>query len=261
MIPYPPLIGTDARRIFKGTTSLVDALKNQSKQPTWGGIHRLLSLGAFRSPSHRTQILPFFNRPNGRFVEIGARDGGKSSFTLYLEKALGWRGLLIEPWPHLFHKCRKIRKQSQVLNVAVVDQWLKDSFIEVRGTPPKASIKRAIRKESTERLAGKPLEAPFKRPKQERVSYVTTDVAQNILDRAGFESRFDLLVLNLKGYENNALEGFDFEAFHPFFVLAKVGNNTRRLSNLPLSYELVASSKHDERSMLRLFRDSRFGEN
>ncbi len=248
-------------RIIKGTTSLVDALKNQSKPPTWGGIHRLLSLGAFRTPSHRAQILPFFDRPNGKFVEFGARDGIKNSFTLYLEKALGWHGLLIEPWPHLFHKCRKTRKNSQVLNVAVVDQWLEDSFIEIRGTPPKASIKRTIRKESTERLSGKPLEAPQRRPKQEKVSYVTTDVAQNILKRAGFEPEFDLLVLNLQGYENNALEGFDFNTYRPTFVLAKVGNNTRSLSNMPMSYELVASSKHDERSMLRLFRNSKFGEN
>jgi len=239
----------------------VDALKDQSKPPSWAGIHRLFSLGGFSSPSHRAQILPHFNQRNGRFVEIGAQDGRKNSFTFYLERALGWKGLLIEPWPHLFHKCRKIRKRSQVLNVAVVDQWLKDSYIEIRGAPPKASIKRTIRKESTERLAGKPLEAPIRRPKQERVSYVTTDVAENILKRADFESKFDLLVLNLKGYENNALEGFDFDAFHPAFILAKVGNNTRRLSNMPLSYELVASSKHDERSMLRLFRDSRFGEN
>ena len=177
----------------------MDALKNQAKSSAWSSVHRLFSLGGFRSPSHRTQILPFFFRPNGRFVEIGARDGIKNSFTLYLEKALGWKGLLIEPWPHLFYKCRKTRKQSQVLNVAVVDQWLKDSFIEVRGTPPKASIKRTIRKESTERLAGKPLEAPFKRPKQEKVSYVTTDIAQNILKRAGYEPEFDLLVLNLQG--------------------------------------------------------------
>lgn len=237
----------------------MDALKNQAKSSAWSSVHRLFSLGGFRSPSHRTQILPFFDRPNGRFVEIGARDGIKNSFTLYLRKALGWKGLLIEPWPHLFHKCRKTRKQSQVLNVAVVDQWLKDSFIEVRGTPPKASIKRTIRKESTERLAGKPLEAPFKRSKQEKVSCVTTDIAQNILKRAEFEPEFDLLVLKLQGYENNALEGLDFKTYRPSFVLAKVGKNTRSLSNMPTSYELVASSTHDERSILGLFRDSKFG--
>ncbi len=233
----------------------------QSKSPSWGGIRKLFSFGALSTPSHKAQILPFFDRPNGKFVEIGARDGGRDSFTLYLEKALGWKGILIEPWPHLFHKCRKSRKRSQVLNVAVVDHWLKESFIEVRGTPPKASIKKTIRKESSERLSGKPIEAPFKRPKQERVSYVTTDLAHDILKRAEFDPDFDLLVLNLQGYENNALEGLDFNVHRPLFILAKVGTNTRRLSNMPLEYELIASSKHDERSMLRLFRHNTSGNN
>jgi hypothetical protein len=239
----------------------VDKPEKQLKPPALGGFHKLFSLGAFRMPSHKSQILPFFNQFGGKFVEIGAHDGVKDSFTLYLEKALGWKGVLIEPWPHLFHKCRKARKQSLVLNVAVVDHWLGDSFIEVRGIPPKASIQKALRKEASERLTGKPVEAPFKRPKQERVSYVTTDLAENILERAEFDHEFDLLVLNLQGYENHALEGFDFDRYRPKYILAKVGNRLPRLSNLPSDYELVASSKHDERSMLRLFRHSEFGEN
>lgn len=212
-------------------------------------------------PSHKSQILPFFKQFGGTFVEIGAHDGGKDSFTLYLEKALGWKGVLIEPWPHLFHKCRKSRKRSLVLNVAVVDHWLENSYIEVRGIPPQASIQRTLRKEAAERLTGKPIEAPFKRPKQERVAYVTTDIAENILNRAEFDHDFELLVLNLQGYENHALEGFDFARYRPTFILAKCGNRLPKLTNLPQSYDLVASSKHDERSMLRLYRQSDFGDN
>jgi len=234
---------------------------SQTKPPRLGGIRSLFSLGALSSPSHKAQILPFFDRPKGRFVEFGAKDGGKDSFTLYLEKVLGWKGLLIEPWPHLYHKCRKNRKGSRVLNVAVVDHWLQDSFIEVHGKPPSASIRRAIRQESQERLSGKPAHPPFGQKKRKRVSYVTTDIARNILKRADFGPDFELLVLNLQGYEDNALEGLDFDIYRPTFILAKVGTNTRRLANLPQSYELVASSKHDERSMLRLFRFSGFGEN
>ena len=234
---------------------------SKSKLPALGGIRSLFSLGALSSPSHKAQILPFFDRPNGTFVEFGAKDGGKDSFTLYLERALGWKGLLIEPWPHLFHKCRKTRKGSRVLNVAVVDRWLQDSFIEVYGRPPYASIKRTIRKESQERLSGKPVKPPFGQKKCKRVSYVTTDIARNILERADFDPDFELLVLNLQGYEDNALEGHDFDIYRPTFILAKVGTNKRRLANMPQSYELVASSKHDERSMLRLFRFSGFGEN
>lgn len=235
--------------------------ETQLKPSAPGGFHKLFSLGAFRSSSHKSQILPFFKQFGGKFVEIGAHDGIKDSFTLYLEKALGWEGVLIEPWPHLFHKCRKARKHSLVLNVAVTDHCLEDSYIEVRGSPPQASIQRALRKEASERLVGKPIEAPFIRPKQERVSYVNTDIVRNILKRADFDHEFELLVLNLQGYENYALEGLDFERYRPNFILAKVGNRLPDLSNLPPAYELVASSRHDERSMLRLYRHSEFGAN
>ncbi len=39
----------------------------------------------------------FNNKTNGRFIEAGANDGGgDTSHTLYLEKHLGWSGLLVE---------------------------------------------------------------------------------------------------------------------------------------------------------------------
>ena len=129
------------------------------------------------------------------------------------------------------------------------------------GPPSGTSIRQTLRKEADERLNGKPVLPPLKRPKHERVSYVTTDLAQNILQRADFDRNFELLVLNLNGYENHALEGLDFDVYKPRFILAKVGIRTLTLSNMPSSYKMIASSKHDERSMLRLFRYSDFGSN
>jgi len=41
----------------------------------------------------------------GRFCEVGAYDGVKSSNTYYFEKALGWTGDLIEPDPMLAWEC------------------------------------------------------------------------------------------------------------------------------------------------------------
>ena len=97
---------------------------------------------------------------------------------------------------------------------------------------------------SSERFARNP-KTPFRKTggairteKRKRVSYVTTDIARNILDRADFDPDFELLVLNLQGYEDNALEGLDFDIYRPTFILAKVGTNTRRLANMPRSYSL-----------------------
>ena len=218
-------------------------------------------MGGLRAPSHQAQILPHLSRPQGRFVEIGARDGGKTSFTLYLEKALGWKGVLIEPWPHLFRKCRKIRKGSLVLNVAVVDERLQDSYIEVRGAPPKTSISRVIQREAIERIEGRPLGVPLAPPSKERISYVTTDTARNILQKASVAQNFELLVLNLPGNEEQVLQGMDFTVYRPQFILAKLGLKDRALSYLPSTYQLVASSPHDQRSMLRLYRNNEYEAN
>ncbi len=194
------------------------------------------------------------NRPGGKFVEIGARDGGKESFSLYLERALGWEGLLIEPWPHLFHKCRKKRTRSTALNVAAVDQWLHDSYIEVVGMPPQVSIRSELRREAKERITGKPLKPPEKNPKRRKISYVTTNSLESILTKADFDRDFELLILNLDGYENNALEGMNFKLFKPTFIAVCSQIASGESLILPNCYERVATSRHDSKSRLLLYR-------
>ena len=236
------------------------AQNTQKKNFLARAYHRAFSLGALRP--HATVILPFLDKPGGTFVEIGARDGLKKSLTPYLEKALGWQGLLVEPWPHLFHKCRKNRRRSVALNVAAVENDLKDSCIDLVGLPPDASIRRRLLQEAAERQSGKPLKPPVPgaaAPK--RIHYVSTNSLGGILDRANFESSFDLIALNLLGYESKALEGMDFQKYKPTFVMIRAANDTRDLPNLPTYYERVASSPHDERSTLHLFRFADFGAN
>ncbi|KAG8232355.1 hypothetical protein J437_LFUL008823 [Ladona fulva] len=51
------------------------------------------------------------NQRNGFFVEAGALDGETRSNTLFLEKELGWRGLLVEADPYNFaHLVKRNRK-------------------------------------------------------------------------------------------------------------------------------------------------------
>lgn len=213
---------------------------------------------------HRNTLLPLLERANGTFVEVGAHDGGKHSFSLYLEKALGWEGLLIEPWPHLFHRCRKRRKHSKSINAAAVDHNLEDSYIEIQGLPPEISIRKEL-----DRAAEKLRSADSKQQViklceangKNKVSYINTDSITRILDKSEIDPEFDMLILNLKGYEDNALEGFDFNKYQPTFILAHLHNGTLSIPNLPVYYERIASSKHDERSKLILFRYADFGMN
>ena len=51
--------------------------------------------------THLVQIFGAKKR-DGFFIEAGAHDGVEASNTLYLEKKMGWRGLLVEPNPDTF---------------------------------------------------------------------------------------------------------------------------------------------------------------
>ena len=59
-------------------------------------------------------------RRGGTFVEAGANDGIRQSNTYYLEKVLGWKGVLVEPMPELASLCSQRRPGSIVVNAALV---------------------------------------------------------------------------------------------------------------------------------------------
>lgn len=222
--------------------------------------HRTFNMGALGP--HAKTLLPFFNSPGGKFVEVGARDGLKGSITPYLEKALGWTGLLIEPWPHLFQRCRKNRKGSVALNVAASERLLRDSYIEIVGLPPAASVRQTLLQEAKERLEGKPITPPIPgQAKPKQVHYVSTNSIVGILERANFDKNFDLMVFNLTGYETRALDGMDFDRYKPTFLLIRTESGNVSLPSLPPYYQRITASKHDEKTTFHLFRYSDFGSN
>jgi FkbM family methyltransferase len=69
-------------------------------------------------PNEPELVLEFFgNKSCGFFVDVGANDPQNMSQTWLLESK-GWRGLLVEPLPHLAEKLRAARPGSQVIQAA-----------------------------------------------------------------------------------------------------------------------------------------------
>lgn len=60
------------------------------------------------------------------FCEVGAFDGVQSSNTLLFEEMFGWTGLLIEPNPRQWEKCRVNRKAPSIC-IAISDAVCGDS--------------------------------------------------------------------------------------------------------------------------------------
>lgn len=61
----------------------------------------------------------FLNKKNGTFIEAGAYDGVAASNTLYLEKVLGWRGLLVECNPVTVPYLRLKRRRAWIADVCL----------------------------------------------------------------------------------------------------------------------------------------------
>ncbi|ODM88635.1 hypothetical protein Ocin01_18047 [Orchesella cincta] len=59
------------------------------------------------------------NKRNGFFVECGALDGETRSNTLFMERNLGWTGLLVEADPANFKQLLKINRNAWSSNVCL----------------------------------------------------------------------------------------------------------------------------------------------
>jgi hypothetical protein len=59
----------------------------------------------------------------GVFIEAGANDGLNQSNTLFLARGRSWKGILVEPVPRLFERCKKNRPDSFCVNAALVSPW------------------------------------------------------------------------------------------------------------------------------------------
>lgn len=71
----------------------------------------------------------FRGKRNGVFVDVGAYDGEKFSNSLFFERAMGWRGLCIEPLRSAFAKLSKARK-AICEQVCVADFEGQADFVE-----------------------------------------------------------------------------------------------------------------------------------
>ncbi len=90
-------------------------------------IKRFAELGGYGLPASvgldymDLQLARYFSRRRGgTYIEAGANDGILQSNTYYLERHLGWKGLLIEPDPKLASECKMNRPRSQVIQSALV---------------------------------------------------------------------------------------------------------------------------------------------
>jgi FkbM family methyltransferase len=156
----------------------------------------------------------------GFFVEAGANDGVNLSNTYYLEQARGWTGVLVEGIPDLYRACVRHRPRSRVVNCALVPPEDEGSMVTMYYSNLQSIVSGALPYEHVE----EGLRSQGERTYEVKVPGRTlTSVLEDAMP-----PRFDLLVLDVEGYEAQVLRGLDLDRHAPRFALIEVlGDDAR----------------------------------
>lgn len=157
----------------------------------------------------------YLNYKNGFYVEAGANNGLRESNTYYLEKALGWRGVLVEAIPELYQECKKNRPKATVINGGLVSNDFEGSTLKMHYANLMSVAEGAMKVDDSSEHIRKGLEW------QRIESSYSIDVQATTFEKAlgGYNGKIDFLSIDLEGYEIEALNGWNFSRHRPRYVL------------------------------------------
>jgi FkbM family methyltransferase len=151
------------------------------------------------------------NFRNGFYIEAGANDGITQSNTKYLQDALGWKGLLVEPSATAFDKLMSNRPGNFYRNACLVSENFSNKTIKGDFDGSLMSSVDGVRRNSD--------------PKS--VNEVECARLGDILDDLKVE-KVDFLSLDTEGYELEVLKGLNINKHHPSFILVEVYKTQKR---------------------------------
>jgi len=170
----------------------------------------------------------YVNHDRGYFVELGANDGVTQSNSLYFERYRGWRGVLVEPVPHNFLKCRKNRAAAtQVFCAACVATDYAKEFVRIAYSNL-MSIPLELESDIADARAHAQLGHQFLRNGDSGFEFGALARTLNaLLLEAQAPAVIDFLSLDVEGAELEVLKGVDHGRFRFRYLLVECRDFSR----------------------------------
>jgi FkbM family methyltransferase len=182
----------------------------------------------------------FRGKTNGFYIEAGANDGLLQNNTMFFEKYMGWKGILIEPFNELLEKCKENRSGENIFVLAALVRE-KQKEIDIIFTPSCDGLMSII-------------DSPKARARIEETGIGMNRCVQTmayaktlneILEKHN-PPKIDLLVLDIEGYEAEALKGLNLKKWKIDYILVEELTETDEIKNILKGYERIDKlSDHD----------------
>ena len=194
-------------------TALRDTLRRKAIEIIRGGYFGLNGLDK--------KLEHYVNYDGGFYVELGANDGYTQSNSYYFELKRGWKGVLIEPSPHNFLHCQRLRGANNAVHCnACVGFDYRDRFVEI-AYANLMSVSRGLDLDLDD--AQQHLNAAHTHLQaSEQTTFRFGALARplsHILDDSQAPAVIDFLSLDVEGAELEVLKGVDFDKYRFKFML------------------------------------------
>jgi FkbM family methyltransferase len=199
-------------RMIKRITKKI--MKRQSREKS--GFYMLASSCQINNLSQLYELF-LGKTKNGSFVEYGAYDGETFSNTSGLAD-LGWGGLYIEPVTESYLKCVERHKQNSKVQVEQYAVGSESEEVEIFIGGPLSTIKKDILEKFQNMEWSKGLHSGT-------TEIVKMKSLNEILTETGMQENFDVLSIDVEGYEWDSLRGFNLKGWNPKIIIIELHDN------------------------------------
>ena len=194
------------------------------------------------------QLEKYCNYFNGYYVELGANDGIAQSNTFYFEKKRKWKGVLIEPSPNNYLKCRENRDAANKFfcNACVSFDYT-DEYVEMVYANL-MTISHSLKKDLGNESAFLNRSLKYLNPYEDHFTFgAKARTLTSILIEADSPKIIDFLSLDVEGSEMEVLNGLDFSSYSFNFLLIE-SRSLEDLTKFLLTHGYILEktfSRHD----------------